>query len=65
MHAEIFKLLILFGGSFFDSFAFIMCSKSGTISYKAQSQDEDALVNAASRLHMVFMSKNGNNVGKS
>ncbi|XP_020248757.1 phospholipid-transporting ATPase 2 [Asparagus officinalis] len=35
-------------------------SKSGAISYKAQSQDEDALVNAASRLHMVLMSKNGN-----
>lgn len=34
-------------------------SKSGAISYKAQSQDEDALVNAASRLHMVLMSKNG------
>ncbi|XP_073013887.1 phospholipid-transporting ATPase 2 isoform X1 [Typha latifolia] len=37
-------------------------SNSGTISYKAQSQDEDALVNAAARLHMVLISKNGNTV---
>ncbi|VAH28962.1 unnamed protein product [Triticum turgidum subsp. durum] len=36
-------------------------SPSGTISYKAQSQDEDALVNAASNLHVVLVSKNGNN----
>ncbi|XP_010236944.1 phospholipid-transporting ATPase 2 isoform X1 [Brachypodium distachyon] len=36
-------------------------SPSGQISYKAQSQDEDALVNAASNLHMVLVSKNGNN----
>ncbi|GLU06387.1 hypothetical protein SLE2022_234270 [Rubroshorea leprosula] len=35
-------------------------SKSGAISYKAQSQDEDALVNAAARLHMVYANKNGN-----
>jgi len=41
-----------------------LCSKSGTISYKAQSEDEDALVNAASRLHMVLMSKTGNTLGK-
>ncbi|WOK99539.1 phospholipid-transporting ATPase 2 [Canna indica] len=34
-------------------------SKSGNISYKAQSQDEDALVNAAAQLHMVLISKNG------
>jgi hypothetical protein len=31
--------------------------------YKAQSQDEDALVNAAANLHMVLVSKNGNNAG--
>ncbi|XP_064963008.1 phospholipid-transporting ATPase 2-like isoform X1 [Musa acuminata AAA Group] len=37
-------------------------SKSGTISYKAQSQDEDALVNAAARLHMVLISKNGSSL---
>ncbi|KAM3384929.1 hypothetical protein ACQJBY_009101 [Aegilops geniculata] len=36
-------------------------SPGGTISYKAQSQDEDALVNAASNLHVVLVSKNGNN----
>lgn len=37
---------------------------SGNILYKAQSQDEDALVNAAARLHMVLISKNGNSLGK-
>ena len=31
--------------------------------YKAQSQDEDALVHAAARLHMVFFNKNGNILG--
>uniref|UniRef100_A0A0D9XRT0 Phospholipid-transporting ATPase n=1 Tax=Leersia perrieri TaxID=77586 RepID=A0A0D9XRT0_9ORYZ len=36
-------------------------SSSGAILYKAQSQDEDALVNAASNLHMVLVNKNGNN----
>ncbi|PON34844.1 P-type ATPase, subfamily IV [Parasponia andersonii] len=35
-------------------------SKSGTIMYKAQSQDEDALVQAAAQLHMVFFNKNAN-----
>ncbi|KAL6556644.1 Alanine aminotransferase 2 [Orobanche gracilis] len=35
-------------------------SKSGDISYKAQSQDEEALVRAAARLHMVLENKNGN-----
>ncbi|XP_010556845.1 PREDICTED: phospholipid-transporting ATPase 2 [Tarenaya hassleriana] len=35
-------------------------SKAGDILYKAQSQDEDALVNAAAKLHMVFVSKNAN-----
>ncbi|KAK6919617.1 P-type ATPase, C-terminal, partial [Dillenia turbinata] len=35
-------------------------SKSGTISYKAQSQDEDALVNAAAHLHVTLASKSGN-----
>nr|CAD1820272.1 unnamed protein product [Ananas comosus var. bracteatus] len=35
-------------------------SKSGAISYKAQSQDEDALVKAAAQLHMVLIGKNGN-----
>ncbi|EYU20392.1 hypothetical protein ABFS82_01G016500 [Erythranthe guttata] len=35
-------------------------SKSGAISYKAQSQDEEALVRAAARLHMVLANKNGN-----
>ncbi|XP_042387499.1 phospholipid-transporting ATPase 2-like isoform X1 [Zingiber officinale] len=37
-------------------------SMSGNILYKAQSQDEDALVNAAARLHMVLISKNGNSL---
>lgn len=35
-------------------------SKSGDIVYKAQSQDEEALVQAAARLHMVLVRKNGN-----
>ncbi|XP_022147926.1 phospholipid-transporting ATPase 2 [Momordica charantia] len=35
-------------------------SKCGNILYKAQSQDEDALVNAAAYLHMVFVNKNAN-----
>lgn len=41
-----------------------LCSNSGTISYKAQSQDEEALVRAAARLLMVFANKSGNIVGK-
>lgn len=32
--------------------------------YKAQSQDEEALVHAAAKLHMVFVNKNANIVGK-
>ncbi|KAK9929419.1 hypothetical protein M0R45_026520 [Rubus argutus] len=36
------------------------CSKNGSIVYKAQSQDEDALVHAAAQLHMVFVNKNAN-----
>jgi phospholipid-translocating ATPase len=39
-------------------------SPSGSILYKAQSQDEDALVNAAANLHMVLVTKNGNNAGR-
>ncbi|XP_042052630.1 phospholipid-transporting ATPase 2-like isoform X2 [Salvia splendens] len=35
-------------------------SKSGTISYKALSQDEEALVCASARLRMVLENKNGN-----
>ncbi|KAL4293068.1 hypothetical protein HN51_043557 [Arachis hypogaea] len=35
-------------------------SKTGDILYKAQSQDEDALVQAAAHLHMVFFNKSGN-----
>ncbi|CAK7322729.1 unnamed protein product [Dovyalis caffra] len=37
-------------------------SKTGAILYKAQSQDEDALVHAAAKLNMVFVNKNGNNL---
>ncbi|KAJ8424437.1 hypothetical protein Cgig2_002749 [Carnegiea gigantea] len=37
-----------------------MQSKSGDIVYKAQSQDEEALVQAAAQLHMVLVKKNGN-----
>ncbi|KAI6673019.1 hypothetical protein NL676_000925 [Syzygium grande] len=35
-------------------------SKTGAISYKAQSQDEDALVHAAAKLHMVLFNRNAN-----
>lgn len=35
-------------------------SKTGAVSYKAQSQDEEALVRAAASLHMVFVNQNGN-----
>ncbi|KAK1306357.1 Phospholipid-transporting ATPase 2 [Acorus calamus] len=35
-------------------------SKNGDVSYKAQSQDEDALVHAAACLHMVLFNKTGN-----
>ncbi|XVF66790.1 hypothetical protein PTKIN_Ptkin10aG0066400 [Pterospermum kingtungense] len=35
-------------------------SKTGAILYKAQSQDEDALVNAAAQLHMVYVNRNAN-----
>lgn len=44
-------------------FFFIIHSKTGTILYKAQSQDEDALVQAAAQLHMVFYNKNANLLG--
>lgn len=40
-------------------------SKSGDILYKAQSQDEDALVRAAAQLHMIFVNKIANILGKS
>ena len=33
--------------------------------YKAQSQDEEALVNAAAYLNMVFVNKNANVIGES
>ncbi|KAJ4980550.1 hypothetical protein NE237_031387 [Protea cynaroides] len=35
-------------------------SKNGSIIYKAQSQDEDALVRAAAHLHLAFVNKSGN-----
>jgi phospholipid-translocating ATPase len=44
--------------------AFSVCSKTGAILYKAQSQDEDALVHAAAKLNMVLVCKNGNILGK-
>jgi phospholipid-translocating ATPase len=54
--------------SFLLSFILVLCatssSPSGSVLYKAQSQDEDALVNAAANLHMVLVSKNGNNAGR-
>lgn len=38
-------------------------SKTGDILYKAQSQDEDALVQAAAQLHMILFNKSGNILG--
>ncbi|KVH91521.1 Phospholipid-transporting P-type ATPase, subfamily IV [Cynara cardunculus var. scolymus] len=38
-------------------------SPSGIVSYKAQSQDEEALVRAAASLHMIFVNKNSNILG--
>ncbi|XP_043701516.1 phospholipid-transporting ATPase 2-like isoform X2 [Telopea speciosissima] len=35
-------------------------SQNGAITYKAQSQDEDALVHAAAHLHMALINKSGN-----
>lgn len=47
--------------------AYINCaffhSKNGGLSYKAQSQDEEALVRAAAQLHMIFSKKNANILG--
>lgn len=37
-------------------------SKSGSVSYKAQSQDEEALVLASASLNMVLINKNANNL---
>lgn len=56
--AYVYTLLLMF-----MPHLLIICSKSGAISYKAQSQDEDALVQAAAHLHMVLISKNGNTIG--
>lgn len=46
---------------------FVICaifhSKNGMLSYKAQSQDEEALVRAAAQLHMVFVKKNASILG--
>lgn len=47
-----------------NTFLPFSCSKNGSIVYKAQSQDEDALVHAAAQLHMVFVNKNANILGK-
>ena len=38
-------------------------SSSGIVSYKAQSQDEEALVRAAASMHMAFVNKNSNILG--
>ncbi|XP_039049268.1 phospholipid-transporting ATPase 2-like [Hibiscus syriacus] len=65
------KLLNAVAGSSLDVIQFVtvmaICNtvipikrKTGAILYKAQSQDEDALVNAAAQLHMVYTNKNAN-----
>ena len=47
----------------FIPYTFSNFSNDGTISYKAQSQDEEALVNAASNLNMVLTSKDSSSAG--
>jgi hypothetical protein len=47
----------------FVPYTFRNFSNDGTISYKAQSQDEEALVNAASNLNMVLTNKDSSSVG--
>lgn len=44
------------------TYTFHNFSNDGTISYKAQSQDEEALVNAASNLNMVLTSKDSGGI---
>jgi len=44
-------------------FLLVILSKTGDIFYKAQSQDEDALVQAAAQLHMIYFNKSGNILG--
>ena len=39
-------------------------SNDGTVSYKAQSQDEEALVTAASNLNMMLISKDSSTAGQ-
>lgn len=65
---------VIANGSFQDSLRLyavniilklVFCSKAGAILYKAQSQDEEALVHAAAQLHMVLVNKNASILGKS
>lgn len=62
--STVFPHILFSFSSFILVFFATASSPSGSILYKAQSQDEDALVNAAANLHMVLVSKNGNNAGR-
>lgn len=63
-----YSFFFLFGKDLLQVFMvplllFSCCSKTGAISYKAQSQDEDALVHAAAKLLMVLVNRNANILG--
>jgi magnesium-transporting ATPase (P-type) len=52
------SLVVSYMASTFNTF-----SNDGTVSYKAQSQDEEALVNAASNLDMKLIRKDSSAAG--
>lgn len=47
----------------FCAYFLLNSSKKGDIVYKSQSQDEEALVQAAARLRMVLVNKSANTLG--
>ncbi len=56
-------LLFSFCSSFLIQYGMGWCSAGGALFYKAQSQDEDALVQAAAQLQVLLCSKMGSVVG--
>jgi hypothetical protein len=56
-------LLFSFCSSFLIQYGMGWCSAGGALVYKAQSQDEDALVQAAAQLQVLLCSKMGSVVG--
>jgi hypothetical protein len=56
-------LLFSFCSSFLIQYEMGWCSAGGALVYKAQSQDEDALVQAAAQLQVLLCSKMGSVVG--